>query len=230
MLHHFFCGLVLLASVWLTGCATLPSDVQRAVSTALTDNTGTRLGKAVAARALAATTRNDSGFALVGTADLALTSRMTLIRAAQKTLDLQYYAVHADATTERLFDALKEAANRGVRVRILLDDFNTAGENAQILKFAFEPNVEMRLFNPLPSSRGSGLWRIVSSLSDAARLQRMLGRRAAKTICSNQRKQLFVRLQHPPKSHRGFGFVGLQGLRLPAFARQENAVCEPLGR
>ena len=174
MLHHFFCGLVLLASVWFTGCATLPSDAQRPVSTALTDNSSTRLGKAVAARALAASTRNDSGFALVGTADLAFTSRMTLIRAAQKTLDLQYYAVHADATTERLFDALKEAANRGVRVRILLDDFNTAGENAQILKFAYEPNVEMRLFNPLPSSRGSGLWRIVSSLSDAARLQRRM--------------------------------------------------------
>ena len=152
----------------------MPSDVQRPVSTALADNTDTRLGQAVAARAKAATTRNDSGFALVGTADLAFTSRMTLIHAAQKTLDLQYYAIHADATTERLFDALKQAASRGVRVRILLDDFNTAGENAQILKSAFEPNVEMRLFNPLPSSRGSGLWRIVSSLSDAARLQRRM--------------------------------------------------------
>ena len=152
----------------------MPNDVQRPVSTALADNSDTRLGKVVAARALAATTRNDSGFALVGNAELAFTSRMTLIRAAQKTLDLQYYAVHADATTERLFDALKEAASRGVRIRILLDDFNTAGENAQILKFAFEPNVEMRLFNPLPSNRASALWRIVSSLGDAARLQRRM--------------------------------------------------------
>lgn len=173
-LQRFSVWLGLLLSLWLTGCAALPSDVQRPVSTALADNTDTQLGRAVAARALAATTRNDSGFALVGNADLAFTSRMTLIKAAEKTLDLQYYAIHADNTTEQLFDALRQAAERGVRVRILLDDFNTAGENAQILKFAFEKNVEMRLFNPLPSNRSSAVWRIVSSLSDAARLQRRM--------------------------------------------------------
>ena len=170
----FWGGLVLLTSVWLTGCASLPSDVQRPVSNALAENSGTRLGSAVASRAAAATTRNDSGFALVGSAELAFTSRMALIVAAEKTLDLQYYAIHADDTTDRMFAALREAAGRGVRVRILLDDFNTAGKDAQVLKLAFEKNIEMRLFNPLPSSRGSGLWRIVSSLSDAARLQRRM--------------------------------------------------------
>ena len=164
----------LVVTFWLTGCAALPADVQRPVSTSLANNQDTRLGKAVTARALAASTRNDSGFALVGSAELAFTSRMTLIKAADKTLDLQYYAIHADNTTDRLFEALREAAGRGVRVRILLDDFNTAGENAQILKFAFEKNVEMRLFNPLPSNRSSALWRIISSLSDAARLQRRM--------------------------------------------------------
>ena len=172
--RSFFGGLTLVLCMWLTGCASLPSDVQRPVSNALADNTDTRLGKAVATRAKAASTLNDSGFALVGSAELAFTSRMTLIKAAQKTLDLQYYAIHADDTTKRMFEALREAAQRGVRVRILLDDFNTAGENAQILKFAFEDNVSMRLFNPLPSSRGSGLWRIASSLGDAARLQRRM--------------------------------------------------------
>jgi len=169
------CVLTLLPGTFcLTGCASLPNDVQRPVSTALADNTGTRLGKAVATRAAVAKTRNDSAFALVGSAELAFTSRMTLIKAAEKTLDLQYYAIHADDTTERLFEALREAAARGVRVRILLDDFNTAGDNAQILKFAFNKNVEMRLFNPLPSNRASAFWRIIGSLSDAARLQRRM--------------------------------------------------------
>ncbi len=163
-----------LMSLWLTGCASLPSEVQRPTSLALTDNTDTRLGKAVASRAAEASTRNDSAFALVGSAELAFSSRMALIRAADKTLDLQYYAIHADDSTDRMFDALRDAAGRGVRVRILLDDFNTAGKNAQILKFAFENNVEMRLFNPLPSNRASALWRIFSSLSDAARLQRRM--------------------------------------------------------
>ena len=164
----------LLISWWLTGCAALPSDVQRPVTVSIENTQDTQLGKAVAARAAAASTRNDSGFALVGSAELAFTSRMTLIKAAEKTLDLQYYAVHADSTTDRLFDALREAAARGVRVRILLDDFNTAGKDAQVLKLAFEKNMEMRLFNPLPSNRSSALWRIISSLSDAARLQRRM--------------------------------------------------------
>ncbi len=172
--HHLTLFFALLMSLWLTGCAALPTDVQRPVSTALENNLDTRLGNAVATRAAAASTRNDSAFALVGSAELAFTSRMTLIKAAEKTLDLQYYAIHADDTTDRMFEALREAARRGVRVRILLDDFNTAGKDAQVLKLAFEKNIEMRLFNPLPSNRASAFWRIISSLSDAARLQRRM--------------------------------------------------------
>lgn len=164
----------LLAGLWLTGCASLPSEVERPVSTALASNADTPLGQAVAARAAAAGTRNDSGFALVSSAELAFTSRMALIEAAQKTLDLQYYAIHFDGTTERMFAALRDAAKRGVRVRILLDDFNTAGSNAQVLKIAFESNIELRLFNPLPTGRASPLLRIIGSLSNAARLQRRM--------------------------------------------------------
>ena len=165
---------VVLLGFWLTGCASLPSDVDRPVSTALTSNTDTTLGKAVAARAARAGTRNDSGFAMVGSAELAFTSRMTLIKEAQKTLDLQYYAINADDSTERMLDALREAGQRGVRVRILLDDFNTAGKNAQVLKLAFEKNIELRLFNPLPSGRASPIFRIIGSLGDVARLQRRM--------------------------------------------------------
>ncbi len=134
----------------------------------------TRLGKMVQARALKAGTHNDSGFALVGNAELAFTSRMTLIKAAQKTLDIQYYAIFADDTTERMFDALREAAGRGVRIRILLDDFNTSGKNAQVLKLAFEKNFELRLFNPLPGGRASMMLRILSNLNDVARMQRRM--------------------------------------------------------
>ena len=166
--------LCLLTGFWLGGCASLPDEVDRPVSTALASNASTRLGQAVADRAATAGTHNDSGFAIVGSAELAFTSRMTLIKAAQKTLDLQYYAIHLDDTTERMFDALREAAGRGVRIRILLDDFNTAGKNAQVLKLAFEKNIEVRLFNPLPSGRASPFFRILSSLNDIARIQRRM--------------------------------------------------------
>ena len=163
-----------LLALCLSACTSLPTEVARPVSTALANPASTRIGQAVAARAATAGTRNDSGFALVSSAELAFTSRMTLIKAAQKTLDLQYYAVHFDDSTERLFEALREAASRGVRVRILLDDFNTAGKNAQVLKLAFEPNIELRLFNPLPSGRGVPFFRIISSLNDVANLQRRM--------------------------------------------------------
>lgn len=158
----------------MSGCAALPSNVERPVSTALADPSETRLGQLVQARAARAGTRNDSGFALVGNAELAFTSRMTLIKAAQKTLDIQYYAIFTDDTTERMFDALRQAAGRGVRIRILLDDFNTSGKNAQVLKLAFEKNFELRLFNPLPGGRSSMTLRILSNLKDAARLQRRM--------------------------------------------------------
>ncbi len=144
------------------------------MSTALATPAETRLGALVGARAARAGTRNDSGFALVGSAELAFTSRMTLIKAAQKTLDLQYYAIHADDTTDRMMDALREAAGRGVRVRILMDDFNTSGKNAQVLKLAFEKNIEVRLFNPLPGGRGSMLTRVLGNLQDTDRMQRRM--------------------------------------------------------
>ncbi|MDB5967067.1 MAG: phospholipase family protein [Polaromonas sp.] len=165
---------VLLLVGWLAACASLPSEVDRPVSTALATPADTRLGQAVAARAARAGTRNDSGFALVGDAELAFTSRMTLIKAAQKTLDIQYYAIFADETTERMFDAMRDAASRGVRIRILLDDFNTSGKNAQVLKLAFEKNMELRLFNPLPGGRGSLAFRIIGNLKDTNRIQRRM--------------------------------------------------------
>ena len=161
-------------SVLLAGCASLPSQVDRPVSTALANPMETRLGQLVQARAARAGARNDSSFALVGNAELAFTSRMSLIKEAQKTLDIQYYAIFADDTTERMVEALREAAGRGVRIRILLDDFNTSGKNAQVLKLAFEKNIELRLFNPLPGGRGSMVLRIVSNLQDLARMQRRM--------------------------------------------------------
>jgi cardiolipin synthase C len=160
--------------IGLGGCASLPANVDRPVSTALADPQSTPLGRSIAVRAAASGTRNDSAFALVSNAQLAFTSRMTLIKAAQKTLDIQYYAIHADDTTERLFEALREAAARGVRIRILLDDFNTSGKNAAVLKLAFVNNIDLRLFNPLPGRRDSLIFRVLGNLHDLNRMQRRM--------------------------------------------------------
>lgn len=164
----------LLLTAWTSGCASLPSAVERPVSYALTTPQNTALGRTMQDSAAAARTRNDSGFSLVNSAELAFTSRMTLIDAAQKTLDIQYYAIHADETTERMFTALRAAGQRGVRIRILLDDFNTVGKNAQVLTLAFEKNISMRLFNPLPGTRSSLVLRILGSIKDVDRIQRRM--------------------------------------------------------
>src|SRR5438132_1515400 len=135
--------LALALAAWTAvGCASLPAHVDRPVSSAITTPDQTALGQMVQQRHAQDKARSDSGFVLVDSADAAFASRLALIDAAQRSLDLQYYAIHADASTEILLLRLRDAARRGVRVRILLDDFNTVGKDAQVLRLAFEPNVE----------------------------------------------------------------------------------------
>ena len=118
--------------------------------------------------------RHPSGFLLLSGPQAAYSSRLALVDAAQKTLDLQYYAIHADASTERLLLSVVAAARRGVRVRVLLDDFHSVGRDAQVMRLAFVPNIEMRMFNPLTGARGSPLGRMFSALSDFSRVQQRM--------------------------------------------------------
>ena len=99
---------------------------------------------------------------------------MALVENAQQTLDLQYYAIHADQSTGRLLRAIVQAAQRGVRVRVLLDDFHSTGPDAQIMRLAFVPNVEMRMFNPLAGSRASTIGRAWTLLTDFQRAQQRM--------------------------------------------------------
>ncbi|NML48508.1 phospholipase D family protein [Ramlibacter sp. G-1-2-2] len=168
-----WCAAVMLLS-WATGCASLPANTNRTRTTAFAQPETTPLGQLVAQRRTEANARSDSGFHLMEDTDIAFTSRIALIEGAQRSLDLQYYAIHADASTEVLLQKLRDAAGRGVRVRILLDDFNSVGQDAQVLRLAFVPNIEMRLFNPLPGSRGSMVGRIFSSLHDFDRMQKRM--------------------------------------------------------
>ena len=157
-----------------SGCAGLPKDVQRPVSTAFTAPETTALGQLVGQRRAAAGGRHPSGFMLLSGAQTAYSSRLALVNAAQKTLDLQYYAIHADASTERLLLGVVEAAQRGVRVRVLLDDFHSTGRDAQVMRLAFVPNIEMRMFNPLTGARGSTVGRVVSAIGDFSRVQQRM--------------------------------------------------------
>lgn len=165
----------LLALLILGACAQLPQNVDRPVSTAIASPaTGTALADLVQQRRQADKARYESGFLLLGGPQAAYGSRLALIEGAQKTLDLQYYAIHADASTGRLVRGLRAAAERGVRVRVLLDDFHTTGRDALVLGLAFIPNIQMRLFNPLAGSRDSSFSRLLNSIDDASRIQQRM--------------------------------------------------------
>lgn len=165
------CGV--LAAVLLGGCASLPTDVARPVSSALApaEATTTALGKLVAARRPAGVGAAMSGYALVDSPNMAYASRLALAGQAERTLDIQYYAIQADPSVARLLRQVRAAAARGVRVRILLDDFNSTGKNALVMGMAFVPNVEMRMFNPLAGARGSAALRTLGALGEFERIQ-----------------------------------------------------------
>lgn len=172
--HGWMALVTVLAVALFTGCAGLPQDVARPESTALASPAGTPLGQLVETHRQAAGARAPSGFLLLGGPQAAYSSRLALVEAAQKTLDLQYYAIHADASTERLLKSVVSAAGRGVRVRVLLDDFHSAGRDAQVMRLAFVPNIEMRMFNPLTGARSSTLGRMFGALTDFSRAQQRM--------------------------------------------------------
>ena len=159
----------------LTACATpLPKEVDRPVTHALAQPQNTSLGALISKANPAGSRANTSAFALISGPEFALSSRMALVENAEKTLDLQYYAIHADKSTSLLIRALVKAAQRGVRVRVLLDDFHSTGPDAQVMRLAFVPNIEMRMFNPLAGSRSSSLGRAWTILTDFQRAQQRM--------------------------------------------------------
>ncbi len=164
--------LLIVAALALGACASLPDNVERPVSRAFSAPGSTPLGRLVAASQPAGV--QGSGFALLGQADSAYTSRISMVDAAQKSLDLQYYAIKQDTSTDALLARVRAAAQRGVRVRILLDDLNASGRDAHVLRLMADRNIEIRLFNPLPGMRASMLGRILGSLGDVSRIQQRM--------------------------------------------------------
>lgn len=156
------------------GCATLPGPGERPDTRALADPAGTSLGRLVAAQA---PHPRLSGFRLLVSGEEALGALVALADAAERTLDLQYYLLHNDPSTRAVLSRVHAAARRGVRVRLLLDDIHTAGQDAGLLELAAQPGIEVRLFNPFPVGRFSMATRFVASLTDIARInQRMHGK------------------------------------------------------
>jgi putative cardiolipin synthase len=137
----------LLLSLLLTACATsVPRDYERIDSRAFEQPENTRLGRFFGPELAAHPGK--SGIILVPTGEWGFRARAGLANAAEQTLDVQYYIWEADTAGKALVERLLRAADRGVRVRMLLDHFTIKDVDFRFAQVDQHPNIEIRLFNP----------------------------------------------------------------------------------
>jgi len=163
-------ALCLVAS--LAGCAGPRHDVPHPRSEAWPYPEETALGRALGEPLVGH--KGQSGFYLLDSGMEALSIRAGLAENALHTLDLQYYIVREDATTQLLIYRVLRAARRGVRVRLLIDDLYTGGNDFDLATFAVQPNIEVRVFNPFRHRGTAGLARLLEFFGDATRLNRRM--------------------------------------------------------
>ena len=140
------CAGTLLAIVSLGACGGLPKGGERTASAAIKGNEGTALAAVVRPRVAAHP--GQSGLHALADAHDAIAARLVLADAAQRSLDVQYFIWNKDLVGKVLLERLLCAADRGVRVRLLLDDLGTMPSDAVLLAIDSHPNIEVRMFNP----------------------------------------------------------------------------------
>ena len=151
---------LLACAALLTACGSLPVNVPRTASHHLEpvpDGTLTRIARASLPSA------DVTGFRLMPLGVYSLDARVQLMLRAEHTLDVQYYVIEDDSTGQLLISGLRDAARRGVRVRLLVDDLYTARTQDWLRALAALPNVEVRLFNPFCCGRNGLLSRFIAS-------------------------------------------------------------------
>ena len=159
-----------LAVCTLGGCATVApyAGFPKTASVSIAHPENTVLGRRFAAEA--GQHADASGYRLISVGIDAFRARMEMIEAARETLDLQYYIFRGDETGRLLTAALRRAAGRGVRIRVLVDDGDTEQGDEQLLQLAVFPTVEIRVFNPYPYRGHSHLLRNLTFLLHKSQL------------------------------------------------------------
>ncbi|WP_231489645.1 phospholipase D family protein [Billgrantia saliphila] len=115
-----------------------------------------------------------SGFALLSSGQDAFSLRMLLSEQADRRLDIQTYLMGDGLTTRTLLLRLLDAAERGVTIRLLIDDLATVGQGDRLAALSSHPHIEIRVYNALPVGRGSLTARVLASLPVATRQQRRM--------------------------------------------------------
>jgi putative cardiolipin synthase len=149
-----------------TGCAAYDPTYPRSPSTAFQDYQTTTLGRLF--ETAASRHPGESGVEYIRYGRTALEARLALADLAERSLDLQYYIWDADISGRLLAERVVRAADRGVRVRVLLDDNSIVERDTAIARLSAHPNIQIRAFNPF---RGrSSRWR--DFLTDPSRVNR----------------------------------------------------------
>ena len=168
--------------VLLSGCASLPTDFERTQSFVIKDTANTHLGRDI--EPVVAERPGKSGFHALSDGTDAFLARLQLVKNAEKTLDVQYYIWHNDLTGKVLHNQLLAAADRGVRIRLLLDDLDTSGKEETLRILDAHPNIEVHLFNPF-ASRGV---RLGEFITDTRRINHRMHN---KTITADNQATIF---------------------------------------
>ncbi len=152
----------------LPGCASVPYDYPREASQAVPPSPANRLGATAAA--WGAAHGEQSGFIGLGDGIDGLGARLRLIELAEATIDAQYFIIKRDRAGALFAGKLLLAADRGVRVRLLVDDIFTPGTDQAFSLLNTHPNVEVRLFNPVANRT----FKYLSYAADFARANRRM--------------------------------------------------------
>jgi putative cardiolipin synthase len=134
------------------GCATLPKNFDRPKSYAFAHTENSALGRAIAVKKAA--NPGLSGFHLLGNGLDAFVARAVLSRFAERSIDVQYFIYHDDLVGRLFTDLLTSAADRGVRVRLLVDDIHFGGRDFGAVAMDMHPNIQVRVFNPFSRNVG----------------------------------------------------------------------------
>jgi putative cardiolipin synthase len=139
--------------IWISsGCASLPDQFERSVSHALSDTQSSALGRYVAS--IQVDSYEESGFHLLPDGLDAFVARAVLADSAEQSIDAQYYLYHQDLVGRLFTDCLLKAADKGIRVRLLVDDMDMAGRDKSAVVMDSHPNIEVRIFNPFSRDAG----------------------------------------------------------------------------
>ncbi|MFZ9038278.1 MAG: phospholipase D family protein [Gammaproteobacteria bacterium] len=140
-------ALLALAFLLLSGCASVPLDLPKPESSAFVDTENTALAQS--SKRWRAPDATRSGFyPLLGGLD-AFGARLALMDRAERSIDAKYFLMKPDSAGLVFAGKLLEAANRGVRVRLLLDDIFTTVDDKALIVLDMHPNIELRIFNPI---------------------------------------------------------------------------------